>query len=322
MKTSQINGLRNAAIGRTVLIARLAALCCELRPVAATRAGRFGVGINGVDARVAGEILAFEDWRFERQTRLLYRQDVAGSWTPVPIGSRAQDVLTLLLEQPGALVSKDTIMEAVWPNTAVEANNLNAQIAALRRVLDADRTGSSYIQTVSGRGYRFAVPVRLQEEVPGPSQAPPIDHDATDHLQRAEAGGDPIVPAPDTSAATHLFLGSGPFTRHRRGAVRSALLAGLCLVVATSVYFGPFHSLWFAGPAERPRLSLVVLPFANLSGDPKDDYLAYGINRRSHQRSVTYPRCLCHRPRICLHLRPKADGRAQDRRGAWRALCA
>jgi adenylate cyclase len=112
-----------------------------------------------VDAHVAGESLVFGDWRFDRQARVLFRRDGTKPWTPVSMGSRAQAILMLLLEQPGILVSKDTIMESVWPNTVVEANNLNVQIAALRRVLDDGRAAGSYIQTVPGRGYRFAVPV-------------------------------------------------------------------------------------------------------------------------------------------------------------------
>jgi TolB-like protein len=117
-----------------------------------------------VDAHVACESLVFGDWRFDRQARLLYRHDGTESRTTVPIGSRAQAILVLLLEQPGTLVSKDTIMESVWPNTVVEANNLNVQIAALRRVLDVGRATGSYIQTVPGRGYRFAVPVTRTAE--------------------------------------------------------------------------------------------------------------------------------------------------------------
>ena len=82
------------------------------------------------------EILAFEGWRFDRQARRLLRQDAAGAWTAVAIGSRALDILVLLLERPGTLVSREAIMDAVWPNAAVEANNLTVQISALRHVLD------------------------------------------------------------------------------------------------------------------------------------------------------------------------------------------
>ena len=127
-----------------------------------------------MDARVTGETLAFEGWRFDRQAHLLYRQDASGTRTPVPIGSRAQDILALLLERPGTLVSKEAIMEAAWPNTAVEPNNLSVQIAALRRVLDRDRSDGSCIQTVPGRGYRFATPEYSQAEVSARSARGPI----------------------------------------------------------------------------------------------------------------------------------------------------
>jgi adenylate cyclase len=122
------------------------------------------VGIRGINAHVASEFLTFGDWRFDRQARLLYRLDGAESSVPVPIGSRAQAILMLLLQQPGALVSKDTLLGSVWPDTVVEANNLNVQIAALRKVLDVGRATGSYIQTVPGRGYRFSVPVGRTEE--------------------------------------------------------------------------------------------------------------------------------------------------------------
>ena len=74
---------------------------------------------------------------------------------PVAAGSRALDVLAVLLRQPGMLATKDAIMDQVWPAIAVEASNLTAQITALRKLLDGGRGSDSCIQTVTGRGYRF-----------------------------------------------------------------------------------------------------------------------------------------------------------------------
>jgi adenylate cyclase len=79
------------------------------------------------------------------------------------MGSRALDILGVLVERPGELVSRAEIMAAVWPGTAVEDSNLNVQIAALRRVLDEGRTERSCIQTISGRGYRLTVAVTRVE---------------------------------------------------------------------------------------------------------------------------------------------------------------
>jgi adenylate cyclase len=75
------------------------------------------------------------------------------------IGSRALDVLGVLVGRAGELVSRDEIIALVWPATVVEDNNLNLQIAALRRRLDHARSEGSCIQTVAGRGYRFIAAV-------------------------------------------------------------------------------------------------------------------------------------------------------------------
>ena len=88
----------------------------------------------------------------------LFRLDSAGLAEPVSLGSRAFDLLRLLVERHGDVVAKDAIMGAVWPGAAVEEANLTMQIARLRRVLDLDRNQRSRIQTISGRGYRFAAP--------------------------------------------------------------------------------------------------------------------------------------------------------------------
>jgi len=104
-----------------------------------------------------GGIYLFEGFRLDRNAGVLFRRDEAGAFVPLAIGSRALDVLGVLLERVGDLVSRDEFMAAVWPATAVEDINLNMQIAALRRVLDAGRANGSCIQTIPGRGYRLAV---------------------------------------------------------------------------------------------------------------------------------------------------------------------
>jgi TolB-like protein/DNA-binding winged helix-turn-helix (wHTH) protein len=191
-----------------------------------------------------------------------------GNGSPVllPIGSRAVDVLGILVERRGHLVSKQAIMDAVWPGTAVEENNLTVQISTLRRVLDAERTGGSCIQTVPGRGYRLVVPLS-QDEVSG---ALPVDGDSNDDLPPDEAGSDVAVVARYTATPTR------PTRRHRR-VLAAVLLVGFGVAIAALLLFGLGHGSWFTGRPVPPRLSLVVLPFENLSGEQKDDYLADGI---------------------------------------------
>jgi len=108
-------------------------------------------------------IFLFEGFRLDRTAGELFRRREDGAFEPMAIGSRALDVLGVLLERAGDLVSRHEFMAAVWPATAVEDINLNMQIAALRRVLDSGRAYGSCIQTIPGRGYRLAVPVRRVE---------------------------------------------------------------------------------------------------------------------------------------------------------------
>src|SRR6202012_1174544 len=72
----------------------------------------------------------------------------------VEIGARAFDLLLVLVEQPGRLVTKATLLGRVWPKLVVDENNLPAQVASLRRAL-----GAGAITTVPGFGYRLDLPV-------------------------------------------------------------------------------------------------------------------------------------------------------------------
>jgi DNA-binding winged helix-turn-helix (wHTH) protein len=91
---------------------------------------------------------------FPAERRLL----AAGA--PVKLGGRAFDLLVVLVERRERTVSKAELIERVWPNLVVEENNLQVQVAALRKLL-----GHPAIATVPGRGYRFALPVRVCGEV-------------------------------------------------------------------------------------------------------------------------------------------------------------
>jgi len=116
----------------------------------------------------APDILLFEGFRFDRRSGELFRLGQTGQDAPVPLGARATALLGLLIERRGRLVSKDEIMEVVWQGRIVEEANLTVQVAALRRLIDPGLDGSSIIQTVPGRGYRFIAPVTWPEPSPSP----------------------------------------------------------------------------------------------------------------------------------------------------------
>jgi predicted ATPase/DNA-binding winged helix-turn-helix (wHTH) protein len=92
-----------------------------------------------------------------------HRREVLADGEPIDLGGRAFDVLLVLIEAHGAVVSKEALMARVWPNRVVEENALQAQISALRAALGLER---GLIRTVSGRGYQFTGELRPQTTVP------------------------------------------------------------------------------------------------------------------------------------------------------------
>lgn len=94
------------------------------------------------------------------------RQRLLADGQPLKLGGRAFDLLQALVERGGRTVSKDELLDIVWPNVVVEENNLQVQVVALRKLL-----GNEAIATVPGRGYRFT-PVVTVEGAPLPPAAP------------------------------------------------------------------------------------------------------------------------------------------------------
>ncbi len=90
--------------------------------------------------------------RFGRFTLLRHRRELFDSGRPIRLGSRAFDLLVLLVAARGNLVTMDEIVRRVWPGQVVEQPNVHVQIAALRKALGKDR---GFIRSESGRGYRF-----------------------------------------------------------------------------------------------------------------------------------------------------------------------
>ncbi|MFM0439898.1 winged helix-turn-helix domain-containing protein [Paraburkholderia strydomiana] len=87
----------------------------------------------------------------------------------VPLGSRAFEILAMVVKAGGRLVTKDELMDAVWPDTIVEENNIQVHLSALRKILGADR---DLILTVPGRGYQLVQRHRAASTATPPMPAP------------------------------------------------------------------------------------------------------------------------------------------------------
>lgn len=117
---------------------------------------------------------------FGRFRVLLRQRQLVADGTPIELGTRALDLLLVLLEADGALVTKDELMSRVWPGIVVAEENLKVQISALRKALGKDR---DFIHTEFGRGYRFTAAVRSPARA-ACQQAPRWGHRSNEHPRR------------------------------------------------------------------------------------------------------------------------------------------
>ena len=141
----------------------------------------------------------------------------------IPLRLKVFDTLLVLVENAGRLVTKQEILDTVWPATAVEENNLNHNVSVLRKALGEKATGQQYIETVPRVGYRFVAPVDAAEPQTTASVASvaktrqEIRYCTTSdgvRLAYATAGsGPPLVKA--SNWLTHLdFEWGSPIWRH------------------------------------------------------------------------------------------------------------
>src|ERR1700759_2002984 len=117
-------------------------------------------------------VYASDGWQID-----LARRELRSAGVPVPLGGRAFEIVSVLVQADGELVSKDDLMDQVWPGAIVEENALQVHIAAIRRALGADR---GMLKTQFGRGYRLLgrwKPVRDERDVlklQAPSPVPSV----------------------------------------------------------------------------------------------------------------------------------------------------
>jgi DNA-binding winged helix-turn-helix (wHTH) protein len=104
-------------------------------------------GPNRSDLTTADAALEFGRFRV-----LLRQRQLLADGIPVELGTRAFDLLLVLVESDGLLVSKEELLSRVWPGIVVSEENLKVQVSALRKALGVDR---DVIRTEFGRGYRF-----------------------------------------------------------------------------------------------------------------------------------------------------------------------
>src|SRR5216683_1543421 len=103
---------------------------------------------------LTNSLYEFGEFRLDVQNRVLRLGE-----EPIALTPKAFEVLLLLIQHSGQVVSKDELMQAVWPDSFVEESNLTQTVFMLRKAL-GEAPEQRYILTIQGRGYRFAVDVK------------------------------------------------------------------------------------------------------------------------------------------------------------------
>ena len=214
-------------------------------------------------------IYEFGDFRLDASKRLLLR---AGA--PVNLKPRVFETLLYMVEHHDTVLDRERLMEAVWPDSIVEENNLTQNISTLRRVFGETPDSHRFIVTVPGRGYRFVADVSSTENGAAPAEKSLAI--GPEEAMQSSGATDPKLPARSVAvgktklvriALTLLlicaFIIAGVFAFR----IRKNLQPGTS--TATSSLPTPDSTV--------PQKSIAVLPFQNLSSDPENSYFAAGI---------------------------------------------
>jgi DNA-binding winged helix-turn-helix (wHTH) protein/TolB-like protein/Flp pilus assembly protein TadD len=197
---------------------------------------------------VDSEAYAFGPYVLDRPRRALLRDG-----EPVGVTPKAFDLLAVLAESGGSVVSKETLMSRLWPDTVVEEGSLAFQISTLRKALGDGR----YIVTIPGRGYQLAGPVQT---VAGGVEAIVRDEERTT-----------ITVSEERRPMTLVVLS----------------IAALLIAIVTALYF----LIRGRRPAGTPIHSIAVLPFKPIAGANRDEAFELGmadtlLTRLSHLSNV------------------------------------
>ena len=227
-------------------------------------------------ASLISNLYAFGEFCMDPQNRVLRLRE-----EPVALTPKAFEVLLLLVQHSGQIVSKDELMQTVWPDSFVEESNLTQTVFMLRKAL-GETANQRYILTVQGRGYRFAAEVKT---VAGNGHIEPDQPAAAEGWNSANSspGADKALVQSYSAERPHDRV----LPRHtERGPASPAQgyktwVAAVCAIFAIAAIIG--SSLWLlpnlspGASASPPLHSIAVLPLDNFSGDPSQEYFVDGM---------------------------------------------
>jgi len=243
-------------------------------------------------------VYEFGDFRIDVDHLMLYR-----CGDEIPLVPKAIETLLALIERRGKIISKDELLEAVWPDSVVEESNLFVYLSVLRKTLGTLQDGRPYVETLRRRGYRFNGEVHLVEEAVEDEnhqlrvnefqqsraniQSPvvrlhvvkrviePIDSfrsATTDSLPVNDLPTDPPVWRQTNPAPNDLNEPPRNWPLRRSSFAAIGVIALVAALALSYMYFSRRRST-----SSRSIHSIAVMPFEIESGDPKPEYLSDGL---------------------------------------------
>jgi TolB-like protein/DNA-binding winged helix-turn-helix (wHTH) protein len=231
----------------------------------------------------------FEDCALDTDRRELRRgADV------VPTTPQVFDLLEYLIRSRDRVVSKDDLVSAIWNGRIVSDAALTTRLNAVRRAIGDSGEQQRLIKTLPRKGFRFVGAVHDEDRCPGIAL---VSDAIADPSKLARAAGKAAVSVPDPSEKVVGKRRSHDWLGHLRGPLKlvGGALASVAAIGAIAGGLAGYWNVWqtiradvvreaqkiqgqpTVRPEIAPRLSLVVLPFANLNNEPEQDHFADAI---------------------------------------------
>jgi len=212
----------------------------------------------------------FGQFTLDASNRMLSRDG-----QPVPLQPKALDTLLLLVERRDEVLTKDELLQQLWPDSFVEEANLSQNIYVLRKTLGQVEGGNELIRTVPKRGYRFVADVRELRDVEDADLI--VEEQTRTHVSVVHEDTNPSWQVARPGA---LQEPSKPQTSDLSLAGLQRSKIALAFAVLLLCTLGAFTYLRFlrARPTVAPQPhTIAVLPFRRLSPNESDDYLGVGL---------------------------------------------